>query len=128
MNQNSCKRKRELYKELKNNNSNNATLTSYYRDYTKILSRVIREAKITENDQLILNSHNKVKTTWGIINRESGNNKNRGEIQALKVEGKEITDQQTIAETFNEYFIAIAENVKRQSKNNFINDDNDTMN
>jgi len=30
-------------------------------------------------------------------------------------------------ETFNEYFIAIAENVKRQSKNNFINDDNDTM-
>jgi len=38
----SCKRKRELYKELKNNN---ATLVSYYRDYAKILSRVIREAK-----------------------------------------------------------------------------------
>jgi hypothetical protein len=30
-------------------------------------------------------------------------------------------------EIFNEYFITIAENVKRQSKNNFINDDNDTM-
>jgi len=41
-------------------------------------------------------------------------------IQALKVEDKEITNQQTIAETFNEYFIAIAENVKRQSKNNFV--------
>jgi hypothetical protein len=41
----------------------------------------------------------------------------------LKV--KKITDQQTIAETFNEYFIAIAENVERQSKNNFINDDSD---
>jgi len=68
-----------------------------------------------------------VKTTWGIINKESGKNKKRGEIQALNVEGKEITDQQTIAETFNEYFIAIAENVKRQNKNNFINDDNDTM-
>jgi len=68
-----------------------------------------------------------VKTTWGIINEESGKNKKRGEIQALKVEGKEITDQQTIAETFNDYFIAIAENVKRQSKNNFINGDNDTM-
>jgi len=67
----SCKHKRELYKELKNNNNNNATLASYYRDYTKILSRVIREAKITESDQLILNSHNKLKTTWGIINNES---------------------------------------------------------
>jgi len=43
----------------------------------------------------------------------------------LKV--KKITDQQTIAETFNEYFIVIAENVNRQSKNNLINDDNDNM-
>jgi hypothetical protein len=99
----SCKCKRELYKELKNNNNNNATLASYYKDYAKILSRVIREAKITENDQLILNSHNKLKTTWGIINKESGKNKKRGKIQHLKVESKEITDQQTVAETFNEY-------------------------
>jgi hypothetical protein len=30
-------------------------------------------------------------------------------------------------ETFNEYFIAIAENIKRKCKNNFINDDNNTM-
>ena len=70
-----CKRKREIYKELKNNN--NITLASYYRDYTKILSRVIRQAKIPENDQLILNSHDKVKTTWNIINKESGKNKKK---------------------------------------------------
>jgi hypothetical protein len=43
------------------------------------------------------------------------------------VEGKKITDQQTIAETFNDYFVAIAENVKRQRKNNFINDDNNSV-
>ena len=43
----------------------------------------------------------------------------------LKV--KKITDQKTIAETCNEYFVAIAENVKRQSKNNFINDDSDNI-
>jgi len=86
----SCKHKRELYKELKNNN-NNPTLASYYRDYARILSRVIREAKITENDQLILNSHNKVKTTCGIINKESGKAKKRSETQALNVEGKKIT-------------------------------------
>jgi hypothetical protein len=41
------------------------------------------------------------------------------------VEGKKITDQQTIAETFNDYFVAIA--VKRQRKNNFINDDNSSV-
>jgi hypothetical protein len=60
----SCKHKREPYKELQNNNNNNnATLGSYYRDCTKILSMVIRKAKIIEHDKLILNFHNKVKTT-----------------------------------------------------------------
>jgi hypothetical protein len=36
---------------------------------------VIRKAKIIENDKLIRNFHNKVKTTWGITNKESGRNK-----------------------------------------------------
>jgi len=63
----SCKHKRELYKELQNNN-NAATLASYYGGYSKILSMVIRKVKRMEHDKLILNSHNKVKTTWGIMN------------------------------------------------------------
>jgi len=92
----SCKHKRKLYKEVQNNNNNNnnnnATLASYYRDYTKILSMIIRKAKIIEHVKLTLNSHNKVKTTWSIINKESGRNKKMGEVQTLKVEGKEITD------------------------------------
>jgi hypothetical protein len=96
----SCKHKRELYKELQSNN--NTTLEYYYRDYSKILSMVIRKAKIIEHDKLILNSHNKVKTTWSNINKESGRNKKGSEIQALNSEVRKITDQQTIAETFNE--------------------------
>jgi hypothetical protein len=101
-----------------------ANLASYYRDYSKVLSMVIRKAKRMEHDKLIPNSHNKVKTSWGITNKESRRNKKRSEIQASKVEGKKITDQQTVAETCNEYFVATAENVKRQNKNDLINDDN----
>jgi hypothetical protein len=76
----SYKHKRELYKELQNNNNNNnnnnnATLASYYRDCSKIISMVIRKANIIQRGKLILNSHNKVKTTRGIINKESGRNK-----------------------------------------------------
>jgi hypothetical protein len=71
----SCKHKRELYKELQNNN--NATLASYYRDYCKILSMVIRKAKGIEHDKLIPNSHNRVKTTLDITNKESGKNKKK---------------------------------------------------
>jgi len=37
---------------------------------------IIRKAKIIEHDILILHSHNRVKTTRGIINNESGRNKN----------------------------------------------------
>jgi hypothetical protein len=77
-----------------------------------------------EYDKLILNSHNKAKTTWDIINKESGRNKKRNEIQVLLVEDKKITNQQTITEIFNEYFISIANNINRQSINNLTNDNN----
>ena len=68
-----------------------------------------------------------MKTTWGIINKETGRNKKRSEMQALNNQSRKITDQQTTAETFNEYFVAIAEHVKRQSKNNLTNDDNNSI-
>ena len=77
-------------------------------------------AKRMEYDKLILNSCNKAKTTWDIINKESGRNKKRSEIQALKVQDKKITDQQTTAEIFNEYFVSIAENINRQKKSELI--------
>jgi len=38
---------------------------------------VIRNAKRIEHDKLILNSHNKVKTTCDIINKESGKTKKK---------------------------------------------------
>jgi len=43
--------------------------------YSKILSMVMRKAKRMEHDKLIINSHNKLKITWGIINKECGRNK-----------------------------------------------------
>jgi len=55
----SCKHKRELYKELQKNID--TTLASYYRDYSKILSVVMRKAEIIERDKLILNSQIKLK-------------------------------------------------------------------
>jgi hypothetical protein len=103
-------------KELKNNNI--PAVKSYCRDYSNILSMVIKKTKRIEHDKLILNPYNELKTIWVIINNQE-KKKKRGEI-TLQVEGKKITDQQIIAKTFNEYFVAPAEDIKRQSKNNFI--------
>jgi hypothetical protein len=36
---------------------------------------VIKKAKRIEHDKLIQNSHNKIKTTWGIIKKTVGRNK-----------------------------------------------------
>jgi hypothetical protein len=38
---------------------------------------VIKKAKKEIEHELILNFHNKVQTTWGIINKESGRNKKK---------------------------------------------------
>jgi hypothetical protein len=80
----SCKHKGELYKELKN--TNNTIVASYYRDYCKILFMVIKETKGIEHDKLIINSHNEIKTTWGIINEENGRCKKRCEKQPLNID------------------------------------------
>ena len=49
----SCKHKRELCIELRNNKK--PTLRKYFKDYCHILSKVIKEAKIIEYDRHILN-------------------------------------------------------------------------
>jgi hypothetical protein len=69
----SCKHKRDLYTQLQNDN--NPITISHYKKYSKILTVVIKKANRMEYDKLILNSHNKIKTTWNIINKESGGKK-----------------------------------------------------
>jgi hypothetical protein len=123
----SCKHKRELYKELQGNNNKTAALVSYYKRYSNILSAVIKKAKKLELDTLIKNSHNTVKTTWDILNKESGRIKKRIDLQTLKVGDRKITDQQLIAETLNAYFVAIADNIDRRIIQNTIKDFNHNL-
>ena len=82
----SCRRGRELHNKLQNNN--NATLASYYENYSKILTKVIQAAKRMEYDKLILNSGDKAKTTWDIINKESITKKDKHNIKQTKYRPK----------------------------------------
>ena len=54
-----------------------------------------------EYDRRILNSTNKMKTSWNLINIERGKDMNYQIIQAIDIDGRTTTDQQTIADTFN---------------------------
>ena len=48
--------------------------------------------------------------------KQSGKNKKRSEIQALNVEGKKITDQQTTAETFKSTLLPLQKMLKYKVK------------
>jgi hypothetical protein len=47
-------------------------LKQYYKLYCKILSEVIKEAKRVNCNKQVINSHNKMKTTWNIIKSGTG--------------------------------------------------------
>jgi phage FluMu gp28-like protein len=66
---NSCRRKEFLYTLTKNQNN---LLKSYYKSYCRIIRRVIIEAKRLHYNRLIESAEDRVKTTWSIINRETG--------------------------------------------------------
>ena len=50
-------------------------------------------------------------TTWKIINYENGKSNHCKNIQSLRIDNKEITNQNTIANIFNSYFLSIAESL-----------------
>jgi hypothetical protein len=57
---------------------------SYYRSYCTILRRVIREAKRKYYNSPIAAAENKIKTTWNIINTETGQKNNSNKDCLLK--------------------------------------------
>jgi hypothetical protein len=73
--------------------------------YFKILSRVINAAKRLHYDRLIVNSDNKMKTTWNIVKSLTG----KSSVSTYKCALSE--NQQLIADSFQNYFLSIAEKI-----------------
>jgi hypothetical protein len=65
----SCHHKKILY--LESRNSDNPTASKFYKDYCKILNRVIKEAKRLHYKKLISHSKNRTKQIWEVINLET---------------------------------------------------------
>jgi exonuclease III len=114
----SCKRKRELFLLCRCNNDVN--LKTYYKKYCEVLSNVILSAKKLYYNNLILNFNNNMATTWKIINHENRKPSHDNNIASLKIDNKEITNQNKIANIFNNYFLSIADSLNA-GKNNHTN-------
>jgi len=85
-------------------------LKEYYLKYSKILSKVIKTAKILHHNNRIIHSNNKIRMTWNIIRNETGGNSTKyDKVNTLNTD-KEY-NKSVNAEIFNKYFLTIAENI-----------------
>jgi hypothetical protein len=66
----SIRHKRDLF--LISRNSKNPKLKQYCKSYCKLLSKVIKEAKILHYNKQTLTFHNKTRPIWNIVKNETG--------------------------------------------------------
>ena len=97
----SCTCKRCLY--LLTRDGDDVTLKNYYKQYCKTLTSVIKEVKRYMYNNRIINSTNKMKTTWNIVKSET--NRLKGPTNTT------INNYQNSPEAFNKYFLSITENI-----------------
>jgi hypothetical protein len=78
-----------------NNLKRTVTLTDealvYIANYQRICKRVLKEAKKRENDRYVIESANRPKAMWRLINREIGNAPRNEQKLELKVGNKIIS-------------------------------------
>jgi len=80
-------------------------------NYRKILSKAIKVAKKLYYDKIMLNSKNKIKTTWNIIKSESGRKVSKESVHLLNMNGNLTKNQQMIANPLNNYFLTTADTI-----------------
>ena len=83
----------------------------YYKSYSLILSKVIEAAKQLYYNNKISKSSNKIKITWVIIKTETCKNHTNEGTHLINIDGKLITNQQSIANCFNNYFLTVADKI-----------------
>jgi hypothetical protein len=105
----SCNNKRNLY--LWKKKEENPSLKDYYNKYCKILNNVMVAAKKMAYNNYIKTSHNKQKSTWKIIDTESGRTHKRNDHNDLI---KKINDS-NVADQINDYFISIGNKIIKSS-------------
>jgi hypothetical protein len=105
----SCINKINFYLQCRT--SNDTHLKEPYKQYCKTLTKVINADKKLYFDRRIINSKNKLKTTWNIIRTETGKKESKEDIQYLDIKGNTSSNQQIMANKFNDYFLTIVDNI-----------------
>jgi hypothetical protein len=91
-------------------------LKKYYKQYYKILTNIIKEAKKYTYNNQINKSTNKMKTAWNIIKMETNGHKR----------STAMTNYHNSPEDFNNYFLTVSKNITKNIR--FNNQNHNTYN
>ena len=113
----SIKHKARLYKKyLKKPTLNNKTV---YKRYNNMMTNTIRAAEKHYYSKLLLEHKNSTKQLWKIYGELLHNKKKKGNhISKLMYHNKEHTDNQAIANIFNDYFSTVGTKLAKKFKQN----------
>jgi hypothetical protein len=99
--------KRKLFLNSQNSNDNK----KHYKKYCRILTDVIKLAKKIHYNNLLVNSSNKTKTTWNVINGNINKRPRSNDISFININGTKTYNSQVVANTFNTYFSTLAQHI-----------------
>jgi hypothetical protein len=84
-------------------------LSVFIKNYRRIYRKVINGAKKRDIDNYVSNAKNKTKSSWQIINYETGKTTISNKNIELNWNSSKITNPNMVSEIFNSYFVDIAE-------------------
>ena len=86
----------------------NVTLKDSYTYISNKLKQKVKEAKILYYNTKIIQSSNKTKTIWKVVNQLTSKNKVQNDILTVKKNNCVTDDQFKISQLFNKYFSTTA--------------------
>ena len=89
---------------------------NYITEYQKIYRKILKEAKKRDNDKFVLESKNRTKAMWQLINNEIGNTLVNDYRLELRIGDKITMCPIEITEKLNEYFINAVEELVKQNR------------
>lgn len=102
----SCKTKRKLrYNYYTSRPNEKETNKTKYLLYTKILKKALSKSQKIINHKYVLNSKNKCKAAWDIIQNKTQGNTVPKCIKELNIKNETIRDKIVMAESLNDHFI-----------------------
>ncbi|XP_049772005.1 uncharacterized protein LOC126153118 [Schistocerca cancellata] len=107
----------KAFPQRKSKSHSSPEFINYFKKYKLVLKRVVKEAKIKENDKYIMKSTNKTKSMWKAVQDLMGKKTTHKNI-VISHDGKNVTDPRVVENSFNSYYATVAGKLVKEKSGN----------